>query len=223
MNNLFRCLSISSKKKGEDSDESENEEEREEKPREVRRRKKREEADEVSQGEVEPEQVEHHHQLNLEPGNPNECANVSSDQPEDNVDDIQVIGVIDQTQEDHEKHEREKLAKKIEEQKEEAKNLKQERHQLVLAQIALAEESARLRRKEKREKKRMELSKYLGINAWKCDQKFLLNYGQEPEDIKERIVIIRKRNVKKERQRRIDEFVIRAEISNAARRHKKKS
>jgi hypothetical protein len=37
-------------------------------------------------------------------------------------------------------------------------------------QIALAEESARLRRKEKREKKRMELSKYLGINAWKCDQ-----------------------------------------------------
>jgi hypothetical protein len=34
----------------------------------------------------------------------------------------------------------------------------------------LAEESARLRRKEKREKKRMELSKYLGINAWKCDQ-----------------------------------------------------
>jgi len=40
----------------------------------------------------------------------------------------------------------------------------------VLAQIAVAEESARLRRKEKREKKRMELSKYLGINAWKCDQ-----------------------------------------------------
>jgi hypothetical protein len=39
-----------------------------------------------------------------------------------------------------------------------------------LAQRVLAEESARLGRKEKREKKRMELSKYLGINAWKCDQ-----------------------------------------------------
>jgi hypothetical protein len=49
-------------------------------------------------------------------------------------------------------------------------NAKKERNQLILAQIALAEESARLRRKEKREKKRMELSKYLGINAWKCDQ-----------------------------------------------------
>jgi hypothetical protein len=53
-------------------------------------------------------------------------------------------------------------------------------------------------------------------------QKFLLNYGQEPEDIRERVIIIRKRNVKKERQRRIDEFVIRAEINAAARRHMKK-
>ena len=45
-----------------------------------------------------------------------------------------------------------------------------ERGKLFKAQIALAEESARLRRKEKREKKRMEISKFLGINAWKCDQ-----------------------------------------------------
>ena len=51
-----------------------------------------------------------------------------------------------------------------------AHNLKREKAKMILAQIALAEESARLRRKEKREKKRMELSKYLGINAWKCDQ-----------------------------------------------------
>jgi hypothetical protein len=36
------------------------------------------------------------------------------------------------------------------------------------------------------------------------------------------VIIIRKRNVKKERQRRIDEFVIRAEINAAARRHMKK-
>jgi hypothetical protein len=34
----------------------------------------------------------------------------------------------------------------------------------------LAEESNLMRRREKREKKRMELSKYLGINAWKSDQ-----------------------------------------------------
>ena len=53
-------------------------------------------------------------------------------------------------------------------------------------------------------------------------QKFLLNYGQEPEDIRERVVIIRKRNVKKERQRRIDEFVLRADINAAYREMKKK-
>ena len=52
-------------------------------------------------------------------------------------------------------------------------------------------------------------------------QKFLLNYGQEPEDIQERVVIIRKRNVKKERQRRIDEFIVRAEINSAAKKAKK--
>jgi len=54
-------------------------------------------------------------------------------------------------------------------------------------------------------------------------QKFLLNYGAEPEDIRERVIIIRKRNVKKERQRRIDEFVLRAELNAAARRQKKKT
>ena len=51
-----------------------------------------------------------------------------------------------------------------------AAKLKHERGKLVMSQIALAEESARLRRKEKREKKRKELSKVLGIDAWKCDQ-----------------------------------------------------
>jgi hypothetical protein len=48
--------------------------------------------------------------------------------------------------------------------------MKRERVNLLMGQVALAEESARIRRKEKREKKRMEISKYLGINAWKCDQ-----------------------------------------------------
>jgi hypothetical protein len=40
----------------------------------------------------------------------------------------------------------------------------------ICLKVALAEESARLRRKEKREKHRKEMSKWLGINAWKCDQ-----------------------------------------------------
>ena len=53
-------------------------------------------------------------------------------------------------------------------------------------------------------------------------QKFLLNYGQGPEDIQERVVIIRKRDVKKERQRRIDEFAARAEINAAFKELKKK-
>jgi hypothetical protein len=43
-----------------------------------------------------------------------------------------------------------------------------------VAKRALAEESARKRRKEKREKKRKEMSKWLGINAWKCDQVSML-------------------------------------------------
>jgi hypothetical protein len=51
----------------------------------------------------------------------------------------------------------------------------------------------------------------------------LLNYGQEPEDIRERVIIIRKRNVKKERQRRVDEFMVRAELNSAYRSLKKKT
>ena len=68
-------------------------------------------------------------------------------------------------------------------------NAKKERNQLILAQIALAEESARLRRKEKREKKRMELSKYLGINAWKCDQVTLM-FEEKLLIIKDKMVAV---------------------------------
>jgi len=37
-------------------------------------------------------------------------------------------------------------------------------------QIAIAEKSARARRKEQREKHRKDMSGHLGIDAWKCDQ-----------------------------------------------------